>query len=54
MILSFCSELEWMLSKAGAMTTDIEEPKKAEIHDVMESSIRSSARNYDSDDSDGY
>ena len=47
------SELEWKLSQAGAMKTELEEPPKQEIRDVMESSIRSSALDDDSD-SDGY
>ncbi|XP_076438078.1 phosducin-like protein 3 [Babylonia areolata] len=47
-------ELEWKLSKAGAMSTELEEPVKPEIRDVMESSIRSSAVNHDDSDSDGY
>ncbi|KAL8582868.1 hypothetical protein ACOMHN_014091 [Nucella lapillus] len=42
-------ELEWKLSQAGAMATELEEPAKAEIHDVLESSIRSSALGNDSD-----
>lgn len=47
------AELEWMLSQAGAMKTELEEPPKREIQDVMASSIRSSAVDNDSD-SDGY
>nr|KAG5701304.1 hypothetical protein BaRGS_020666 [Batillaria attramentaria] len=46
-------ELEWMLSQVGAMKTDLEEPPKREIRDVMMSSVRDSAVNDDSD-SDGY
>ena len=47
------AELEWMLSQVGAMKTELEEPPKREIQDVMASSIRSSAVDNDSD-SDGY
>ncbi|KAK7091217.1 phosducin-like protein 3 [Littorina saxatilis] len=42
-------EMEWMLHKTGAIKSDIEEPPKREIRDVMESSIRSSNMGNDSD-----
>lgn len=45
-------EFEWMLSQTGAFKTDLEEPPKREIHDIMESSIRSSNINNDSDSDD--
>ncbi|XP_064597361.1 phosducin-like protein 3 [Liolophura sinensis] len=43
-------QLEWMLAKAGAMTTELEEPPKREINDVMNSAIRGSRIDNDSDD----
>lgn len=46
-------ELEWKLSRTGAMKSELEEPPRAGIRDVMESSIRNSALDDDSD-SDGY
>jgi len=45
-----CDELEWMLSNTGAIKTDLEEPPKPEIKDVMNIAIRQSAINNDSDD----
>lgn len=45
--------LEWMLSQTGAVKSDLEEPPKREIRDVMMSSIRDSNQANDSD-SDGY
>lgn len=39
-----------MLAKAGAMTTELEEPPKREINDVMNSAIRGSRIDNDSDD----
>ena len=47
------AELEWMLSQTGAIKTELEEPPKREIQDVMASSVRSSAVDDDSD-SDEY
>lgn len=41
-------ELEWMLSETGAITTDLEEKPKRDVHDVLTSSIRTTA----ADDSD--
>jgi hypothetical protein len=43
-----------MLSQIGAFKTDLEEPAKREIHDVMQSSIRSSNINRDDDSDDDY
>ncbi|XP_041360857.1 phosducin-like protein 3 [Gigantopelta aegis] len=46
-------ELEWMLSQAGAVKTELEAPPKKEIKDVMNIAIRQSAINQgDSDDDD--
>ena len=42
-----------MLSQTGAIKTELEEPPKREIQDVMASSVRSSAVDDDSD-SDEY
>ena len=47
------AELEWMLSEAGAVKTDLEENprKKNKIHDVMTSSLRqANVKDSDSDD----
>jgi hypothetical protein len=46
-----CNELEWMLSKAGAFKTELEEPPRKAVHDVMASSVRN-ATVHDSDDDD--
>lgn len=49
------AELEWMLSEAGAVKTDLEEDprKKNKIHDVMTSSLRQgNVKDSDSDDDD--
>ncbi|ESO02742.1 hypothetical protein HELRODRAFT_157163 [Helobdella robusta] len=43
-------ELEWMLSDAGAIKTDLEERPRKETHDVLTSSLKST--NYDDDDDD--
>ncbi|XP_031552911.1 phosducin-like protein 3 [Actinia tenebrosa] len=46
--------LEWMLSEAGAVVTDLEEDprKKHKIHDVMTSAIRQRPMDSDDDDDD--
>lgn len=44
------TELEWMLSETGAITTDMEEKPRPDVHDVMMSSIRTTTA--DDDDSD--
>ena len=49
------AELEWMLSEAGAVKTDLEENprKKNKIHDVMTSSLRqANVKDSDSDSDD--
>lgn len=46
------NEVEWMLSKTGAITTDMEEPPRPEVKDVMNFAIRQSNINNDSDDDD--
>ncbi|XP_060553545.1 phosducin-like protein 3 [Ruditapes philippinarum] len=46
------NELEWMLSQTGAVQTDLEEPPKPEVKDVMNIAIRESAINRDDSDDD--
>lgn len=49
------TELEWMLSEAGAVKTELEEDprKKNKIHDVMTSSLwQTNMRDSDSEDDD--
>ncbi|XP_045181408.2 phosducin-like protein 3 [Mercenaria mercenaria] len=45
-------ELEWMLSQSGAVKTDLEEPPRPEVKDVMNIAIRESAINRDDSDDD--
>lgn len=46
------NELEWMLSQTGAVKTDLEEPPRPEVKDVMNIAIRDSAINRDDSDDD--
>lgn len=41
-LVCFSSELEWRLSEAGAVKTDLEENPRKQIEDKLMSSIRSS------------
>lgn len=45
-------ELEWMLSQTGAVKTDLEEPPRPQVKDVMNIAIRDSAINRDDSDDD--
>lgn len=45
-------ELEWMLSQTGAVKTDLEEPPRPEVKDVMNIAVRDSAINRDDSDDD--
>lgn len=47
-------ELEWMLSEAGAVKTELEESPKRPVKDVMNIAIRDSAINNDNSDDDDY
>lgn len=46
-------DIEWMLKQIGAVKSDMEEPPKHEIQDMMSKAVRDSVLNNDSD-SDGY
>lgn len=39
--LYFCLDLEWMLGQIGAVPSEMEESPRKKVHDVMESTIRS-------------
>ncbi|GAB6019864.1 hypothetical protein CHUAL_001403 [Chamberlinius hualienensis] len=45
-------EVEWLLHEAGAIVSDLEEPPKKEIKDVLFSSLNGSAQNDEHDDND--
>lgn len=46
-----CAELEWMLAKTGAVETQLEQPPRQSVNDVMMSSVRNATVNCgDSDD----
>lgn len=53
MLCSSLSELEWRLSEAGAVKTDLEENPKKQIEDKLMSSIRSSLPARQDSDSEG-
>ncbi|KAL3891961.1 hypothetical protein ACJMK2_004310 [Sinanodonta woodiana] len=46
------NEFEWMISQTGAVKTEMEEPPKTQIKDVMNIAIRESAINRDDSDDD--
>lgn len=48
------NELEWMLSETGAVKSDLEEPPRREVKDVMNIAIRDSAITNDNSDDDDY
>jgi len=45
-------DLEWMLAQVGAVSTELEEKPRPEVHDVMASAIRQSNYNDDGSDDD--
>ncbi|KAL4218342.1 Phosducin-like protein 3 [Mactra antiquata] len=47
-------EFEWMLAQVGAVQTEMEEPPKPEVKDVMNLAIRQSAINNDDDSDDDW
>jgi len=50
----YCVELEWMLAETGAIETQLEQPPRKSVDDVMMSSVRHATVNYaDDSDSDG-
>ena len=49
-LLVFLPDLEWKLSVVGAVKTELEEPPKKSITDVMDRAMKQSAIDGDSDD----
>lgn len=44
--------MEWMFGQVGAIISELEENPRKKIHDVMQSTIRSTTQGGDDDDDD--
>ncbi|XP_067932403.1 phosducin-like protein 3 [Watersipora subatra] len=47
-----CEDLEWMLGQVGAIPTEMDENPRKQVHDVMQSNIRSATAGNDDDEDD--
>ena len=47
-------DLEWLLKGVGAIKSEMSEPPRKEVHDVMMSSIRQATNGNDDNDNDDW
>ena len=48
----YAADLEWMFGQVGAIASELEENPRKQIHDVMQSTIRSTTQGGDDDEDD--
>ena len=52
MLYFYAADLEWMFGQVGAIASELEENPRKQIHDVMQSTIRSTTQGGDDDEDD--
>ena len=51
-VFFYALDLEWMFGQVGAIASELEENPRKQIHDVMQSTIRSTTQGGDDDEDD--